>query len=76
MLGPVKGQDSSLFNSTSEARAAATQLFTCCRMNAGISQNKGHVHVMFIFRDPTSSAAFDDSLELAFKLPVRTEDDD
>jgi hypothetical protein len=31
---------------------------------------------MFIFRDPTSTAAFDDSLELAFKLPVRADDDD
>lgn len=25
---------------------------------------------MFIFKDPTSQAAFDDSMELTFKLPI------
>lgn len=42
----------------------------------GISRNRGHVHVMFIFKDPTATAAFDDSLELAFKLPVLEENDE
>jgi hypothetical protein len=31
---------------------------------------------MFIFRDPAGAAAFDDSVELMFKLPVRAGDDD
>jgi hypothetical protein len=31
---------------------------------------------MFIFKDPNSIATFDDTLELTFKLPVQTEDDD
>jgi hypothetical protein len=43
---------------------------------SGISSNKGHVHVMFIFRDPTTTAAFDDSLELGFKLPIRADEDE
>jgi len=42
----------------------------------GIAANRGHVHIMFIFKDPTSTAAFDDSLELTFKLPVRAEEDE
>jgi hypothetical protein len=31
---------------------------------------------MFIFKDPNAAAAFDDTLELTFKLPVRAEDGD
>ncbi|KAI8470282.1 MAG: DNA damage checkpoint protein [Monoraphidium minutum] len=53
-----------------------SQLSTPHQILCGISQNRGHVHIMFIFRDPTSAAAFDDSLELSFKLPTQMEDDD
>lgn len=53
-----------------------SQLSNPHQILCGISANRGHVHVMFIFRDPTSSAAFDDTLELSFKLPVRAEEDE
>ena len=42
----------------------------------GIAGDRSHVHIMFIFKDPTSTAAFDDSLELTFKLPVRVDEDE
>jgi hypothetical protein len=41
---------------------------------AGIAEGCGHVHVMFVYRDPSTDAAYDDSLTLGFKLPVRDED--
>ncbi|KIY96220.1 HUS1 checkpoint protein [Monoraphidium neglectum] len=53
-----------------------SQLSTPHQILCGISSNKGHVHVMFIFRDPTTTAAFDDSLELGFKLPIRADEDE
>jgi hypothetical protein len=31
---------------------------------------------MFIFKDPAGAAAFDDTVELMFKLPVRAEEDE
>ncbi|KAF8071202.1 hypothetical protein HT031_001285 [Scenedesmus sp. PABB004] len=40
----------------------------------GIAEGCGHVHVMYVYRDPSGDAAYDDSLSLAFKLPVREED--
>lgn len=41
---------------------------------AGISNDKGLVHVMYVFNDGASSAAFDDTIGLAFKLPTQEED--
>eukprot|EP00877_Chromochloris_zofingiensis_P000783 jgi/Chrzof1/10705/Cz05g09140.t1 len=37
----------------------------------GISQGGGHVHVVYVFRDPGQDALFDASLGISFKLPVR-----
>jgi hypothetical protein len=40
----------------------------------GIAEGGGHVHVMYIYRNPESTAPFDDSMSMTFKLPVRDEE--
>jgi hypothetical protein len=37
----------------------------------GIGANNGHVHFMFVYKDPFSDEAFDDKISLSYKLPVR-----
>lgn len=32
------------------------------------------MHVMYVYRDPSDSVPYDDSIEVNFKLPVRDED--
>ena len=39
--------------------------------SSGIPENKGHVHFMFVYRDPFSDLAYDDKVSLSYKLPVR-----
>ena len=40
----------------------------------GIAEGGGHVHVMYVYRDPRGAEAYDDSIGLSFKLPVREVD--
>mmetsp|Transcript_25779 Transcript_25779/g.66373 ORF Transcript_25779/g.66373 Transcript_25779/m.66373 type:complete len:86 (+) Transcript_25779:1372-1629(+) len=37
----------------------------------GVGENNGHVHFMFVYKDPLGDEAFDDKLSLSYKLPVR-----
>ncbi|KAF6255077.1 DNA damage checkpoint protein [Scenedesmus sp. NREL 46B-D3] len=53
---------------------SVSQLSQPSRILFGIAEGCGHVHVMFVYRDPNTEAAYDDSLTLGFKLPVRDED--
>lgn len=41
---------------------------------AGIPEGAAFVHVMYVYRDPSDSVPYDDSIEVNFKLPVRDED--
>lgn len=42
------------------------------KMLTGIDAAKGYVHVLFVYCDPHNAGeAWDDSLGLSFKLPVR-----
>ncbi|CAD7698791.1 unnamed protein product [Ostreobium quekettii] len=52
---------------------AASQLTQPAQLLCGIGENGGYVHFMFVYRDPLSTAGFDDSMSLSFKLPVREE---
>ncbi|KAF5831845.1 DNA damage checkpoint protein [Dunaliella salina] len=36
----------------------------------GLGEEHSCVHIMFVFRDPTKDAAYDDSVALSFKLPL------
>lgn len=49
-----------------KAQVAGPEKLLC-----GIAEGGGHVHFMFVFRDPMSDAGYDDSIALSFKLPVR-----
>lgn len=40
----------------------------------GIAEGGGHVHVMYVYRNPAADANYDESINLQFKLPVRDED--
>eukprot|EP00775_Hariotina_reticulata_P013050 gene13050-13177_t len=40
----------------------------------GIGEGCGHVHVMYVYRDPFADRPYDDSMAVNFKLPVRDED--
>lgn len=40
-------------------------------MLAGIATGGSHVHVLLVFRDPSSTDVFDDKVTLNFSLPVR-----
>lgn len=37
------------------------------------AESGGHVHMMFVYRDPNNAAGYDDNISLSFKLPVREE---
>jgi HUS1 checkpoint protein len=37
------------------------------------AEGGGHVHMMFVYRDPHNAAGYDDNISLSFKLPVREE---
>lgn len=37
------------------------------------AESGGHVHQMFVYRDPLNEAGYDDNISLSFKLPVREE---
>lgn len=41
---------------------------------AGAPEGGLYVHVMYVYRDPTSELAYDDSINVNFKLPVRDEE--
>ncbi len=41
----------------------------------GIGDTGGHVHFMFVYRDPFSDAGYDDKISLSYKLPVLQEND-
>lgn len=52
----------------------SSQISQPARLLCGISGNLGHVHIMFVHRDPCSEDEFDDSISLSYKLPVRVDD--
>ncbi len=41
---------------------------------AGVPEGATYVHVMYVYRDPSDTVAYDDSIEVNFKLPSRDED--
>jgi hypothetical protein len=45
-----------------------------CVPIAGIPEGSTFVHVMYVYRDPLDTVAYDDSIEVNFKLPSRDED--
>ncbi|KAK9829193.1 hypothetical protein WJX72_004433 [[Myrmecia] bisecta] len=49
----------------------SSQLTSPAQLLCGIGENQGHVHLMFVYRDPNSEAGFDDNISLSYKLPVR-----
>jgi HUS1 checkpoint protein len=53
---------------------SSSQISQPARLLCGISDNLGHVHIMFVHRDPCSEDEFDDSVSLSYKLPVRVDD--
>jgi HUS1 checkpoint protein len=53
---------------------SSSQISQPARLLCGISGNLGHVHIMFVHRDPCSEDEFDDSISLSYKLPVRVDD--
>lgn len=38
--------------------------------NTGLGEEHNCVHIMFVFKDPSKDAAYDDSVALSFKLPI------
>uniref|UniRef100_A0A061R1S6 Checkpoint protein n=1 Tax=Tetraselmis sp. GSL018 TaxID=582737 RepID=A0A061R1S6_9CHLO len=50
-----------------------SQLTQPHQLLCGFAENNGHVHLMFVYRDPFSNAAYDDRVSLSYKLPVRSE---
>lgn len=42
----------------------------CGQVLCGIGETGGHVHFMFVYRDPFSEAGYDDKISLSYKLPV------
>jgi len=50
---------------------AAAQLTTPSQMLCGIAESRAYVHVMYVFKDPSSDDRFDDSVHLSFRLPVK-----
>ncbi|KXZ52749.1 hypothetical protein GPECTOR_8g140 [Gonium pectorale] len=54
------------------ARVLHTSVLTePAQVLCGIAEGGGHVHVLHVFRDPHRDEVYDDSVTLAFKLPVR-----
>ncbi len=41
----------------------------------GIGEARGHLHFMFVYRDPFSEAGYDDNISLSYKLPVLQDTD-
>jgi hypothetical protein len=54
-----------------EAACYRTSFVLCC---AGIPEGGAYVHVMYVYRNPSDTNAYDESFEVNFKLPVREED--
>ena len=54
-----------------EAEAPARPLLPCPLLRPAPAEGGGHVHFMFVFRDPYNDAGYDDNISLSYKLPVR-----
>ncbi|BDA43309.1 hypothetical protein COCOBI_04-3210 [Coccomyxa sp. Obi] len=53
----------------------SSQLTQPAQVLCGIGDTGGHVHFMFVYRDPFSEAGYDDKISLSYKLPVLQEND-
>ncbi|KAL6782852.1 HUS1 [Auxenochlorella protothecoides x Auxenochlorella symbiontica] len=51
----------------------ASQFTGPAQLLLGIAGDGGFVHLLCIYSDPESSAGYDDSMSLSFKLPVRSD---
>ncbi len=54
---------------------SAISLAVLQQVLCGIGDTGGHVHFMFVYRDPFSEAGYDDKISLSYKLPVLQEND-
>ncbi|GFH12191.1 checkpoint protein [Haematococcus lacustris] len=39
----------------------------------GVGEGAAHVHIMFVYRDPSKDHAYDETVALSFRLPVKDE---
>lgn len=51
----------------------SSQLTQPAKVLMGIAENRGYVHIIFVYNDPYAEGGVDADISLAFKMPVREE---